>query len=95
MLKGLANPRLFLSRQSSAKEDYDEEFPIEYSPIPSFMDETFMGGCSVQSSISPIEDEEELDRRAPYISMSESDDLPLFDPSELFSGLDLECLPIQ
>jgi hypothetical protein len=54
-----------------------------------------MGGCSVQSSISPIEDEEELDRRAPYISMSESDDLPLFDPSELFSGLDLECLPMQ
>lgn len=94
MLKGLAYPRLFLSRQSSAKENY-EEFPIESSPIPSFMDETFMGGCSVQSSISPIEDEEELDRRAPYISMSESDDLPLFDPSELFSGLDLECLPMQ
>ncbi len=95
MLKGLANPRLFLLQQSSVKGDYDEEFPIESSPIPSFMDETFMGGCSVQNLISPIEDEEELDRRAPYISMSGSDDLPLFDPSELFSGLDLECLPMQ
>lgn len=95
MLKGLAKPRLFLLQQSSVKGDYDEEFPIESSPIPSFMDETFMGGCSVQTSISPIEDEEELDRRAPYISMSGSDDLPLFDPSELFSGLDLECLPMQ
>jgi len=94
LLKGLANPRLLLSQQSSVKGDYDEEFPIG-SPDPSFMDETFMGGCSVQCSVSPIVDEEELDRRAPYISMCGSDDLPLFDPSELFSGLDLECLPMQ
>ncbi len=86
---------MLLSQQSSVKEDYDEEFPIDSSPNPTFMDETFMGGCSVQSSISPIEDEEELDQRAPYISMSGSDDFPLFDPSELFSGLDLECLPMQ
>lgn len=53
-----------------------------------------MACSSLKSSKSPLEDEDELDRRAPYISMNESDDLPLFDPSELFSGLDLECLPM-
>jgi hypothetical protein len=82
-------------QQSSVKEDYDEEFQIDSSPNPSFMDDTFLDGCSAVQSSTPPVDEEELDRRAPYISMSGSDDLPLFDPSELFSGLDLECLPIQ
>lgn len=85
-----------LLQQLSVKGDYDEEFPMDSPPNPSFMDETFLDECTaVQSSISPIEDEEDLDRRAPYISMSGNDDLPLFDPSELFSGLDLECLPMQ
>lgn len=46
------------------------------------------------ATASLTDDEEELNRRAPYIPMSESDDLPLFDPSELFSGMDLDCLPV-
>uniref|UniRef100_A0A0N8B4K9 Hypoxia-inducible factor 1-alpha n=1 Tax=Daphnia magna TaxID=35525 RepID=A0A0N8B4K9_9CRUS len=82
-----------MASSSQGNEDYEIDYRIDVAS-PSFMDETFMACSSLKSSKSPLEDEDELDRRAPYISMNESDDLPLFDPSELFSGLDLECLPM-
>lgn len=37
------------------------------------------------------DDDEELSRRAPFIPMNDDDDLPIFDPTELFSGLDLDA----
>lgn len=45
-------------------------------------------------TLSLSDDDDELIRRAPYIPMTENEDLPLFDPSELFSGMDLDCLPV-
>ncbi|XP_057377144.1 hypoxia-inducible factor 1-alpha-like isoform X2 [Daphnia carinata] len=82
-----------LASSSPDKEDYEIDYRMTVTS-PSFMDDTFMACSALKSSKSPLEEEDELDRRAPYISMNESDDLPLFDPSELFCGLDLECLPL-
>lgn len=72
--------------------DFDEEF--ETSRPPSVIGTKLEHPVTPPSTLSFSDDEEELARRAPYISMNESDDLPLFDPSELFSGMDLECLPV-
>ena len=49
-------------------------------------------GPAGKTTLSLSDDEDELNRRAPYIPMN--DEMPLFDPSELFSGLDLDCLPV-
>lgn len=57
------------------------------SPRPS--DQTDL--CS-EKKFSLSDDDEELSRRAPYIPMS--DDLPLFDTSDLFMDFDLDSFPI-
>jgi len=41
------------------------------------------------------DDEEELGKRAPFIPMSDDEDLSTFDPSQLFSNIDLDYMPIS
>lgn len=48
-----------------------------------------------QSLAVLTDDEEELNRRAPYIPMNDTDDLPIFDATELFCDLDLDTLPLS
>lgn len=41
------------------------------------------------------DDEDELKQRAPYIPMSDDEELSTFDPTQLFSNIDLDYVPIS
>lgn len=48
---------------------------------------------SIERSLS--DDEEEMKMRAPFIPMSDDEELSVFDPAQLFSGLDLDHLSVS
>jgi len=48
---------------------------------------------SVERTLS--DDDEEMKIRAPFIPMSDDEELSVFDPAQLFSGLDLDHLSVS